>query len=42
MNVVILPMLAGGLPFIEKQLASAQWCLFRLWQLENKEMEAFC
>jgi hypothetical protein len=22
-------------------LASAQWSLFRFWQLENKEMEAF-
>jgi hypothetical protein len=24
------------------QLASAQWFLFRLWQLENEEIEAFC
>ncbi len=24
------------------QLAIAQWYMFRLWQLENEEMEAFC
>ena len=24
------------------QLASVKWSLFRLWQLENEEMEAFC
>jgi hypothetical protein len=24
------------------QLTSEQWSLFRLWQLENEEMEAFC
>jgi hypothetical protein len=24
------------------QLASAQWSLFRLGQLENEEMKAFC
>jgi hypothetical protein len=24
------------------QLASSQWSLFCLWQLENEEMEVFC
>jgi hypothetical protein len=24
------------------QLESAQWSLFRLWQLENEEKDAFC
>jgi hypothetical protein len=27
---------------IPPQLTSAQWSLFRLWQLKKEEIEAFC